>query len=29
MKNYLKFKNAQMKFPRAMMKWHGGKHHHE
>lgn len=20
-----KFKNAQMKFPRAMMKWHGGK----
>ena len=24
-----KFKNAQMKFPRAMMKWHGGKHHHE
>ena len=24
-----KFKNAQMKFPRAMMKWHDGKHHHE
>lgn len=24
-----KFKNAQMKFPRAMMKWHGGKNAHK
>lgn len=24
-----KFKNAQMKFPRAMMKWHGGKNTHK
>ena len=24
-----KFKNAQMKFPRAMMRWHGGKNAHK
>ena len=24
-----KFKNAQMKFPRAMMRWHGGKKAHK